>query len=197
MDPWSNTTTDTGNYPYLSLSCHRSEVSVLLGSPLPVPGIKLNNNTRKKRKKVTRWFEKKKNIYSRTRDVPIFSFFGLGSMSPPSFWLRILGVFATSRLYSAFLCWTTYICHRPYYDNNNIVDYYCIYHHVVLFLTIFCADGLLYCEWIFTEKRLRSNEELKLKLVCILVNTIFNYSWKLFIFIIGLERIIGLEKIRI
>lgn len=94
MDPWSNTTTDTGNYPYLSLSCHRSEVSVLLGSPLPVPGIKLNNNTRKKRKKVTRWFEKKKNIYSRTRDIPIFSFFGLGSMSPPSFWLRILGVFS-------------------------------------------------------------------------------------------------------
>lgn len=107
MDPWSNTTTDTGNYPYLSLSCHRSEVSVLLGSPLPVPGIKLNNIKiiREKREKITRWFEKKKEILinSRTRDVPIFSFFGLGSMSPPSFWLRILGIFATSRLYSAFL----------------------------------------------------------------------------------------------
>lgn len=73
MDPWSNTTTDTGNYPYLSLSCHRSEVSVLLGSPLPVPGIKLNNNTRKKRKKVTRWFEKKKKyIQSHTRHSDFF-----------------------------------------------------------------------------------------------------------------------------
>lgn len=197
MDPWSNTTTDTGNYPYLSLSCHRSEVSVLLGSPLPVPGIKLNNNTRKKRKKVTRWFEKKKNIQSHTRHSDFFFLWPRFDESSVVLAPNSRRFFATSRLYSAFLCWTTYICHRPYYDNNNIVDYYCIYHHVVLFLTIFCADGLLYCEWIFTEKRLRSNEELKLKLVCILVNTIFNYSWKLFIFIIGLERIIGLEKIRI
>lgn len=76
MDPWSNTTTDTGNYPYLSLSCHRSEVSVLLGSPLPVPGIKLNNIKiiREKREKITRWFEKKRNInkQSHTRRSDFF-----------------------------------------------------------------------------------------------------------------------------